>query len=85
MLEQKMSLRGTGGELLRGSVTSYIQVELGFFFKCSTNFSLAVSTFQNLSEAHFPCHSDDVVLDIWKMVLGELIRNTSYLCEKSHR
>jgi len=43
-----MSLRGSGGELLRGAVTNYIQ---------------------NLSDAHFPCHNDNVV-DLWKMVLG---------------
>ena len=48
-LEQKMSLRGSGGDLLRGAVTNYIQ---------------------NISDAHFPCHGDNVV-DLWKMVLGE--------------
>ena len=48
-LEQKMSLRGSGGELLRGAVTNYIQ---------------------NMSDAHFPCHNDNIV-DLWKMVLGE--------------
>ena len=48
-LEQKMSLRGSGGELLRGAVTNYIQ---------------------NLSDAHFPCHNNNVV-DLWKMVLGK--------------
>jgi hypothetical protein len=50
-LEQKMSLRGSGGELLRGAVTNYIQ---------------------NLSDAHFPCHDDNVV-DLWKMILGKII------------
>ena len=44
-----MSLRGSGGELLRGAVTNYIQ---------------------NMSDAHFPCHNDNIV-DLWKMVLGE--------------
>jgi hypothetical protein len=44
-----MSLRGSGGDLLRCAVTNYIQ---------------------NISDAHFPCHGDNVV-DLWKMVLGE--------------
>ena len=56
-----MSLRGSGGELLRGAVTNYIQ---------------------NLSDAHFPCHDDNVV-DLWKMVLGKkgsLITATNVNC-----
>lgn len=52
-LEQKMALRGSGGELLRGAVSTFIQ---------------------HMSEAHFPCHKDQVV-DLWKMILDENLSN----------
>ena len=36
-LEQKMSLRGSGGELLRGSVTNYIQNLSDAHFPCQND------------------------------------------------
>ena len=49
VLEQRMMLRGSAGELLRSAVTPFIQ---------------------NMSEAHFPCHQDPPIIDLWKMIIG---------------
>ena len=50
VLEQRMMLRGSAGELLRSAVTPFIQ---------------------NMSEAHFPCHKDPPIIDLWKMIIGK--------------
>ena len=32
----------------------------------------AVTPFiQNMSEAHFPCHKDPPIIDLWKMIIGK--------------
>ena len=52
VMEQRMELRGSAGELLRSSVTPFIQ---------------------NMSEARFPCHQDDAIIDLWKMIIGKFL------------
>ena len=60
VLEQRMMLRGSAGELLRSAVTPFIQ---------------------NMSEAHFPCHNDPPIIDLWKMIIGKY---KFYLEKKTH-